>query len=310
MKYRLGFGALALVGAIVGQGCKGRQAQPADRQAPGSAAATPGSGSAAAGSAGEGSAVAVLLASRPAELTCGPKPLRVPAATPAAGAAERALPRAVAITACRDLPSAEAVCACLVASPDPWIQGTGMSAPVTCAPSPHGNATARLVQLTGAPADPDIVRPGTAFALVAARGATWSAVAIVEHAPDIDLTETPKASHGASIARFETRPHGDATLVWIESDNQYSETAMMEQEVNGTAAVTICVLPRAAPPTCYAPIKRAEWDYTFAIAKAGQDDACEVRSAAAWSVQLDAAGVSVRLDRGADLTAAAGRYRL
>jgi hypothetical protein len=140
----------------------------------------------------------------------------------------------------------------------------------------------------------------------------WSAVNVVEHAPDVDLTMTPKATHGASIKKFETRPRADGTVLWIESDNQYSETAMGEQEVNGAAALTICVVPTApAQAYCYAPVKLAAWDYTFTFDKAGQDDACEVRKAGGLSASLDGAGgLTVRLDRGTDKTGAAGHYHL
>jgi hypothetical protein len=204
------------------------------------------------------------------------------------------------------------VCTCLTGSADKWIAGTGLTAPLTCTAAPQGNASVRLVELHSAPSDRDSVAAGTAYALVAAHGSQWSAVGVVEHAPDVDLTMTPKASHGATIKKFETRPRGDATVVWIESDNQYSESAMGEQEVNGAAALTICIVPGAlAPAYCHAPVKLAAWDYTFTFEKAGKDDACEVRKASALSASLDSAGgLSVKLDGGTDKTGAAGHYHL
>lgn len=263
-----------------------------------------------------GSAAAVApwkLDSQPVELSCGPRPLAMPAATVPAAAAERALPRAQAIPVCQDQTSIDVVCICLTGAADKWIAGTGLTAPVTCTAAPQGNATARLVELHSAPSDPGGVAAGTAYAVIAARGSQWSAVNIVEHAPDIDLTMTPKATHGAAIKKFETRPRADGTVLWIESSNQYSESAMGEQEVNGAAALTICVVPSApgSSPYCHAPVKLGAWDYTFTFEKAGKDDACEVRKAGVLSASFDSAGaLTVQLDGGSDKTGTAGRYHL
>lgn len=253
------------------------------------------------------------LESQPVELSCGPRPLQIPAATPSPDASERPLPRATPIAVCRDQPSVEAVCQCLAASVDKWATRAGLSAPASCKPGPQASPSARLVELHSKPSDPDSLAAGTAFVLVAAHGAAWSAVNIVEAAPDVDLTETPKASHGASIDKLEIRPRPDATLVWVQSRNQESETDMGEQEVSGAAALTICVVPSAADQTayCHEPIKLAVWEYTFTIAKAERDGACQVRDTAVWSASLESTGaLSVRLERGTDKKAAAGRYRL
>jgi hypothetical protein len=147
----------------------------------------------------------------------------------------------------------------------------------------------------------------------AAHGKAWSAVDVVEAAPDVDLTQTPKATHGATITGLEVRPRTDGTLVWIQSQNQYSETDMGEQEVQGAAALTLCVLPSdaAQEPYCYAPVKIATWEYTFTIANADRDDACKIREAAVFSASLDSSGaLSVRLDRGTDKAGSAGKYHL
>lgn len=314
MKARSGVAIVVLLVACGGKKTAGSD----DRSAP--AGATPaGSGSASSEPAGQppaGSAAAVpawKLESRPVALMCGSRPLSIPAAASPAPASERALPRAQPIAACQDQPSVEAVCSCLTGSVEKWVTGTGLTAPVSCAPVPQLDPAARLVELHTTPSDPDSVAAGTAFVLVAAHGPAWSAVGVVEAAPDVDLTTTPRASHGASITSFEARPRPGATLVWIQSQNQYSETDMGEQQLTGAAQITICIVPTAAAqaPYCHAPIKLGGWDYTFTIAKADRPDACTLREAAVLSASLDSAGsLSVHLDRGTDKTAAAGRYHL
>jgi hypothetical protein len=309
MMCRLGLAVLLLLAA-----CSKKTTGSDDRPAAGSDPKPASANDGASKPAGSATAPAAWkLDSQPVDLSCGPRPLAMPAAAAPAAAGERALPRAQAIAVCQDQTSIDVVCTCLTGSADKWIAGTGLTAPVTCAAAPQGNATARLVELHSAPTDPGGVAAGTAYAVVAAHGSQWSAVNVIEYAPDVDLTMTPKATHGASIKKFETRPRADGTVLWIESDNQYSETAMGEQEVNGAAALTICVVPTAPPQPayCYAKVLLAAWDYTFTFEKAGKDDACEVRKAGALSASLDSAGgLTVRLDRGTDKIGAAGRYHL
>lgn len=295
-------------------GSAGSAGPAAGTAAPGSATPeTPPVGSAAPPAGSAAAAPAWKLESQPIELSCGAKPLPIPAAATPADTGERSLPRATAIAGCRDQASVEAVCKCLATSVDSWARQAGLSAPASCAPAPQGSDVARLVEVKSQPSDPDSVAAGAAFVLVAAHGGTWSAINIVEAAPDVDLTETPRASHGATIAMFETRPRDGATLVWVQSRNQYSETDMGEQDVNGAAALSLCVVPAAAdqPPYCHAPIKLAAWEYFFTIARADRDDACKVRNTGVMSARLDSSGaLTVRLDRGVDKAGHAGRYRV
>jgi hypothetical protein len=288
-------------------------AGPAGSTAGSAAPVSPPPGSAAPPAGSAAAVPAWKLESQPVELSCGPEPLALPAAAAQVDAGERSLPRARAIGPCRDQASVDAVCKCLAASVESWAKQAGLSAPASCTPAPQGSAVARLVEVKSQPSDPDAVAAGTAFVLVAAHGGTWSAINIVEAAPDVDLTETPRASHGATIAMFETRPRDGATLVWVQSRNQYSETDMGEQDVSGAAALSLCVVPDAAdqPPYCHAPIKLAAWEYFFTIAKANRDDACKVRNTGVMSASLDSTGaLTVRLDRGVDKAGHAGRYRL
>ncbi|HEY3801856.1 MAG TPA: hypothetical protein VGL61_04580 [Kofleriaceae bacterium] len=279
-----------------------------------------------AGSAGSaqptGSAQAPVASATPAwridsqvaPLMCGSKPLAMPPphAPPASPASsERELPRATPIAACNDQPSLDTACKCLVASAGTWAKGIGLAAPVSCAPAPQGDSTTRLLDLHSVPADPDAVSAGTAFAVAIAHASTWSVLGIAERAADIDLTETPKATRGAAIDRFESKARGDSTVVWIETDNAYSETSMGEDELSGGASVTVCVLPAAQRPYCSAPLKLGHYEYTFARDKDGQPDACSIREASRLSAHLDSAGsLTIELDNGSDTANVAGRYRL
>jgi hypothetical protein len=319
MMMRLGLGVMLLVIACGGKKAEDRPATDKPGSGAGDGSAGSGAGDRSGGSGASGSATggappaAWKLDSRPVELSCGKKPLVIPAAAAAAAAAERALPRAAPIAGCRDQASIRALCKCLTASVDQWGKTAGLSAPAGCALETQTGAPAATVGVHSAPADPDATAAGMAYVLIAAHGKAWSAVNVVESAPDVDLTQTPRATHGASVTALEVRPRPDGTLLWIQSQNQYSETDMGEQEIHGAAALTICILPSDATrePYCHAPIKLAVWDYTFTLANADRDDACKVREAAVFSASLDSNGaLSVRLERGADKTGGAGRYHM
>jgi hypothetical protein len=262
----------------------------------------------AAGSAPAGSAAAPAvppwsLETKPGELMCGDK---TPAVPEAAATGERAVPRGEPI-GCQDQPSLDAVCACLIASSAKWA--SGLSAPLACQPTERGDARVKLLELVSRPTDPEELASGASYILAAAHGAKWSALAEVEHAPEVDRSATPKASHSADIKAFELRPRNDGMLVWIQSQSQYEEHAMGELEHKGAAQVTICSVPAAATqaPFCYAPIALAAWDYTYT----DSTEACEIRELAVYAAGLDSTGkLTVRIDRGDDKAGAAGRYHL
>lgn len=279
----------------------------------GAGSAAPSAGSDHAGSGGS-AAPAWTLTSAPVELTCGNQPLALgKAAAAGAPADERSLPRSPVFAVCRAEASVEAACTCLAAQVAQWARGTGVTAPATCVPAPQGNSTVRLVEVSNVPDEDSDFAGGSAFVLLAARGAAWSAVGVVEVAPAVDLSMTPNGSHSATIIGLDTRAHDDEAWVWVQSENQYSETGMGEQEVTGTAAISICVVPAATaqPAYCYEPVKLAAWDYVFTIERAGEPNACKVRDAAVMSVRLDSTGaVVIGLEAGVDKAGSAGRYRL
>jgi len=162
------------------------------------------------------------------------------------------------------------------------------------------------------PADADAAAGGTALVLLAKRGATWSALQVVDSADAVDLGETPNAVHAATVRAYEERPQAGRTTIWIESQHQYSETGAGEQEVRGEAALTVCAIPTAAsePASCQARIPLAGWDHTVIRAHGDGEDRCDARSGFAYRATLTSAGVlTLVLASGVDDGGRAGRYQ-
>lgn len=284
-------------------GCKKPRPDQAPTE-PGAPAGSAAAGSAATGAGSAAAAPAWKLDSQPLDLACGMTAAATPAQAPPP--ADRALAQAKPIAGCQDRPTVDDVCKCLAESVATW--SSGLSAKATCEVAPQGNDRVHLVEVHSAP-DGEATAAGEAFVLVAAHGTAWSALGVVEAAPDVDLTTTPKAVHGTKIVAFETKPQADGALVWIQSRNQYTETGMGETDVNGAAQITICRVPSAAAqaPYCYSPVALATWEFTRTL----DSGACNVRSAAIFAASLESTGaLSVRLEHGADAASAAGHYHL
>jgi len=215
----------------------------------------------------------------------------------------RPLPRATPLTACQQLTSVDAVCKCLASSVSQWGAAGGLEGTVSCEPAQERGTQAQLVVVQEQPADPDKAVGGTAFVLVAKRGASWSALQVVETAGDVDLTVTPRAMHSATVLAYEER----GTTIWVETKNQYSESGGGESEVRGEAALTVCSI---GEPAACARVPLAGWDYSSTSAHGDGDDTCEVRSAFAYRAALTSAGVlTLVLAAGVDDGGHAGRYQ-
>jgi hypothetical protein len=247
------------------------------------------------------------LQSKPVEVEC---PL--PAATAAPAEAARPLARATPLTVCQQQASVEAACTCLASSLASWGASTGLEGAATCeGAEPHGTQ-AQLVIVRDTPAAPDATAAGTALVLLARRGTTWSALQVVDAAPDVDLGETPNAVHAATVRAYEERPDAAGTTIWVESQNQYSETDAGEEEVRGDAALTLCAIPAAAtaPASCDARIALASWDYSITRARGDGEDQCQVRAGVGYRATLTSSGtLTLALERGKDDAARAGSYR-
>jgi hypothetical protein len=298
--------AFAMVAVLAG--CK-KAAPVEDKPAPGSgsAAATP---PVAPPDAASATAPAWKLDSQPVELTCDDKPLKLPAPGTVKPPVDRTLGRAGAIAVCQNQASVAAACSCLAASVDKWAGG--ISAPGECEVQKQSDPHAQLVKVSSNPPDGATKSGGETFVLIARRDATWSPAGIVEVAPDIDFSETPKATQKATIARFESRPLADGTLLWIESRHETQEHSAGDLDQDGAAQATICVVPGAAasPAFCYKPLALGSWVYSFTTAKAGDPSACSVSSAATFAVSLEPGSATVRLTHGSDSEGLAGHYRL
>ncbi len=165
--------------------------------------------------------------------------------------------------------------------------------------------------MTSNPTDPEARRPGTAIVLVAKRGATWSALGELDLAPEIDTDVSPRGSNAVDVVMYDERPIPGGTLVWVQSQNKFSETAAGENEVTGDASLSVCELPadpsRAA--SCDLPVTIGTWSYTYAIFEDDDRERCSVIEATTYRATLTSrGGLSVVLVNGVDEGALAGRY--
>jgi hypothetical protein len=239
--------------------------------------------------------------SQPIELACGDKPLPLPPPQPAAKpSGERPLKHGDAVTQCHDQASVDAACACLVSSIATWGASFQLAAPATCKATPAAPADAQLVEIQDGP-DPDVKRGGSALVLLAKRGQTWSAVAVVDAQGDIDLAQTPKLGESLSVVAFEPHPTAAGPLYWIQTRSETHESDMGDQDLEGGVLGTLCT-----PAFCYAPLKLGTWTYSFTPAK----ETCEISKLTTLSASFDASAITLQLEHGGDADGAAGRYRL
>jgi hypothetical protein len=248
------------------------------------------------------------LQSKPVESEC-----LSPAATgKPTDRAPRRLARATPIKVCQEQANIGQACACLASSLASWGASTGLEGPVTCEPAEPRGAQAQLVIVHDTPADPAATARGTAFVLLARRGERWSALQVVDAAPDVDLGETPNAVHAVTVRAYQEQTDAARTTIWIESQNQYTETDAGEEEMRGDASLTLCAIPttQSEPASCDARIALASWDQTITRARGDGDDQCAVRTGYAYRATLTSTGtLTLALERGKDDAGRAGRYQ-
>lgn len=249
------------------------------------------------------------IESQPVDLMCADKPLALPAPAGATAApAPRALPHGDAIHACQDQASVAAVCDCLVKSIKDWGGDLGLSPAVECEPQPPANTDAQLVEVSSKPADDSSTSGGEAFVFVARHGATWSPVAVIEAAPDVDLSVTPKASHTATLDRVASHATTGGTLYWLESHHEAQDKDVGDTDHDGDAHGTVCLVPSSGAPTCGKPLVLGTWSYAFSLPKADQPDACTIGKVSTFTATVDPTGVTLKLAHGPDSGGQAGRY--
>jgi hypothetical protein len=265
---------------------------------------------AALGSATPGSAVSPApdAASAPAwtatshaiELTCGDSPLELtPPQAAAKPAPDRPLGRSDALAVCRDQPSVDAVCGCLAKSVATWGKSLLLAGPATCEVQPNAQPDAAILQIVDNPAETATKSGGAALVMVAKRGATWSAVAVIDAAGDIDLAATPKLVGSLKLVSFDPHP---GSMYSIETRSESRQADMGEHSIEGSVIATLC---SAASGVCYTPLKLGTWTYTWTP----KANACQISALALFSATFDAGGATLRLDHGSDSDGRAGRYR-
>lgn len=223
--------------------------------------------------------------------------------------ATRSLPPAPTLAACQDLPSADAACACLAKATEAWGSAAGFDGPGTCELATSGGALGKLV-LVRATSESDTIVSRSALVLITKRGASWSALQLIETTPEVDRDETPRAAHDATPLRYEERPIDGGTLLWVQSENAYTDTGAGERDAVGDAGLTVCVVPSAigSPPWCLARQPIASWSHS----SSAFDDAepCEARVALSYRATLASSGLlTLVLAEGVDVEGRAGSYQ-
>ncbi|MEM9490045.1 MAG: hypothetical protein AAGC55_12935, partial [Myxococcota bacterium] len=155
------------------------------------------------------------------------------------------------------------------------------------------------------------VAPGSHHVLVLERpDQTFTAVAVLATAPDVDLGETPRAVHAATIVALHHKPFGSGTLIWVESRARYTDSDMGTEQTTEDLALTLCIDPAdtARAPYCHAPLTLGQLESTYEPA----DDACTLtESSYRFAAAMDASGtLAVILDHGRAPDSRAGHYRL
>lgn len=211
---------------------------------------------------------------------------------------------------CRGLPSSKAVCECLGKTSASWGGEVGIGANATCELERSIDESGALASVASSKAVPETLAPGRALVLIAKGKAGWSALRVVESSRDVDLTETPRMTHGAEILEAEVRPYRGGLLFWIASRQQREEWAIGELDATGSRDLTICALPPGEEPSCTQWVL-GEWSYLETPSQREGADACESRELATYFVMMDATGkLNVTLASGVDKKGAVGEYAL
>jgi hypothetical protein len=272
-----------------------------------------------AGSAGSGSGSAVTpdepgptptwtLATAPVDVDCGGAALDVVKPEATKPTTDRPLDRQPGIAACQGLASVADVCGCLATSIDKWA-ADAITAPARCVPATTDGLTGAqvaAVEVSTDPTDSSKKFGGRAVVLVAQRGSTWSAVASIDSVADIDHSVTPKRSASLKIDHVDVEPGPAGTFYVFQSRSWTSEHSVGEMDVDGTAQITVCSVPRApaARAFCYKPLLHGSWTFTHD----DSSDKCTVATADFFAATISATSATVRLVGGKDPQGEAGRY--
>lgn len=226
----------------------------------------------------------------------------------------RSIARATPMKDCQEQPSLEAACDCLGKTAARWGSSFGLGPQSTCDLREAPGKAGALVSVWSTKQASETLAAGQAMVFVVKRGARWSALQAVESSDDVDLTETPRATHVAKVARYEELPYQEGTLFWIQTHNQYSEWSVGEQEVRGSASLTLCFLPGPGSKdaaTCTARLPISEWRYTVPSDADGGEERCQAHQVTNLRVTMRSTGeITMILVGGLDTASSAGKYRL
>lgn len=244
----------------------------------------------------------------PIELRCGEKPLVLPAATASPAPQERPLSHAPVVTACTKQPSVDALCSCLTKSFHAWGDALGLSATVTCEAQRTSATDAQVLSVSSQPKDESVTAAGETLLFAAKTETGWSALGVLETAPDVDLATTPKASHRVALDRLETHSSGTDSVYVVTTHHEAQEKSMGDSDRDGEAHATVCVAHSSKDAWCSRPILLSAWTYTYTAARGDDPETCAVTAATQYSAVVSSAAISVKLDHGSDKDRVAGRY--
>ncbi len=245
--------------------------------------------------------------SHPIELACGDGPLTLtPPQAAASPTAARTFKHGDTLSECHDQASIDAACDCLAKSIATWGKQLLLAGPATCMQQPNARADGAVVMLQDNPPDTATHTGGSALVLLAKRGATWSAISVVESSADIDLTQTPKLTGSLKLVAFDEHRIAGGSLYSIETRTETAQSDMGEHDLDGTASATLCPVPSDAHSAafCYAPVSLGSWSYTWTP----KEGSCEIKKLATFAATYDPSGAMLRLDHGSDVDAVAGHY--
>lgn len=237
-----------------------------------------------------------------------------------AAPAPRAVPRAQPMKDCQDQPSVEAACECLkkALAPEPGATAScQVTEPEAVAGEPKPKSErGKLVSVRAASAERDTLDSGETVVLLARRGATWSALQVVESAGEVDRAETPRTRNEIELGRYEELPFRGGTLFWVQTETQETDVAAGDEFVEGSAGLTLCAVPgdgAAGEPWC-ARLPLGKWDYSspsFREDSGEGEQHCQVPVMTRYRVTLDDSGAgAVTLESGLDDLNLVGRFQL
>lgn len=245
---------------------------------------------------------------KPIELHCGEKPFAWTAATPSGAPKQAPLAHESALAACAKQPSVDALCGCLTKSFHAWGDTLWLSTPVACEAQRTSAPGAQVLSVSSEPKDESVTAAGETLIFAAKTDEGWSALGVLETAPDVDLATTPKASHRVGLDSLETHSAGSDSVYVVTTHHEAQEKSMGDSDRDGEAHATLCVVHLPKDAWCSKPLLLSAWTYTYTAARGDAPETCAVTSATQYTAVVSPGAIVMKLEHGSDKDSIAGRY--